>query len=47
MNIEIAELDYTDTDASKKKLDAYAALKSELDAVMKQWEETGTLLSGF
>jgi ATP-binding cassette subfamily F protein 3 len=47
MNIEIAELDYTDTDTSKKKLDAYAALKSELDAVMKQWEETGTLLSGF
>jgi ATP-binding cassette subfamily F protein 3 len=47
MNVEIAELDYTDADASKKKLDDYAGLKSELDSVMKQWEETGTLLSGF
>jgi ATP-binding cassette subfamily F protein 3 len=47
MNEEIAQLDYTDADASKKKLDAYAALKSELDTVMQQWEETGTLLSGF
>jgi ATP-binding cassette subfamily F protein 3 len=47
MNEEIAQLDYTDADASKKKLEAYAALKSELDAVMQQWEETGTLLSGF
>jgi ATP-binding cassette subfamily F protein 3 len=47
MNSEIAELDYTDADTSKKKLEAYATLKSELDATMKQWEETGTLLSGF
>jgi ATP-binding cassette subfamily F protein 3 len=47
MNAEIAELDYTDADTSKKKLEAYATLKSELDATMKQWEETGTLLSGF
>jgi ATP-binding cassette subfamily F protein 3 len=47
MNAEIAELDYTDADTSKKKLEAYATLKSDLDATMKQWEETGTLLSGF
>jgi uncharacterized protein YhaN len=47
MNEEIALLDYSDSDASKKKLDAYAALKSQLDEVMKQWEETGNELSGF
>jgi ATP-binding cassette subfamily F protein 3 len=44
---EIAALDYSDANASKNKLDAYAALKSELDSIMKQWEETGTLISGF
>jgi len=47
LNEEIAVLDYTDAESSKKKLDLYASLKSELDVVMKQWEETGTLLSGF
>jgi ATP-binding cassette subfamily F protein 3 len=47
MDIEIAQLDYTDAAASKKKLDAYAPLKAELEAVMLQWEETGTILSGF
>jgi septal ring factor EnvC (AmiA/AmiB activator) len=47
LNEEIAVLDYTDAESSKKKLDQYASLKSELDVVMKQWEETGTLLSGF
>jgi ATP-binding cassette subfamily F protein 3 len=44
---EIAALDYSDADAAKKKLDLYASLKSQLDTTMKQWEETGTLLSGF
>ena len=44
---EIAGLDYSDANASKEKLDAYAVIKSELDTIMKQWEETGTLISGF
>ena len=47
MDIEIAQLDYTDAAASKKKLDTYASLKADLEAVMLQWEETGTFLSGF
>ena len=46
MDGEIAALDYSDADASKRKLDAYAELKSKLDAVMKAWEETGNELSG-
>ncbi|MFM9004905.1 MAG: ATP-binding cassette domain-containing protein, partial [Flavobacteriales bacterium] len=47
MDVEIANLDYTDADSSSKKLEAYASLKSQLDAVMLQWEETGNELSGF
>jgi ATP-binding cassette subfamily F protein 3 len=47
MNEQIAQLDYTDAEGSKKKLDAYALLKSQLDSVMLQWEETGSELAGF
>jgi uncharacterized protein YhaN len=47
LNEQIAVLDYSDAAESKKKLDAYASLKSQLDEVMHQWEETGSELSGF
>jgi ATP-binding cassette subfamily F protein 3 len=47
LNEQIAVLDYSDAAESKKKLDAYASLKSQLDEVMLQWEETGSELSGF
>jgi ATP-binding cassette subfamily F protein 3 len=47
MNEQIAQLDYTDAEGSKKKLDAYALMKSQLDSVMLQWEETGSELAGF
>jgi ATP-binding cassette subfamily F protein 3 len=47
MNEQIAQLDYADAEGSKKKLDAYALLKSQLDSVMLQWEETGSELAGF
>jgi ATP-binding cassette subfamily F protein 3 len=46
LNEEIAVLDYSDAEASKQKLEAFSKLKTDLDEVMKQWEETGNILSG-
>jgi len=46
LNDEIAVLDYSDAEVSKQKLEAFSKLKTDLDEVMKQWEETGTVLSG-
>lgn len=38
---EVAVLDYSDTTASEKVLTRYTALKSEIDALYKEWERIG------
>jgi ATP-binding cassette subfamily F protein 3 len=45
MNVELADLDYSDAEASQKKLDDYEALKSHLDWLVTEWENAETALS--
>ena len=45
MDVEMAALDYTNTEDTNKKLAAYAAEKAKLDALFQEWEKVSSELA--